>query len=296
MRKLTLSLLAVIACVAFACLCSCAPAADEGEQVPEEAKEESVVLQVFADESLGAVVPEIQAAYTAQFPNVTFSEATFGSSGALVERLEGGEEADVLLCASKEMMDEAEKSACVDPATRINLLSGGLSMVAAKDGWVPDGVTMDEVASGWYRIAVGDGSVPAGGYANQALEAVGCWDGSDDAGEAESLGVSEELEAYAGTPIGGMVSVCASADEMVGLVTSGQCDIAFMYSSDILRYDGIRIVGQVPEDSHKRVVYAAAQVQGSEYEDAARDFLTWCAEDPDAAAIWEKWGFSPESE
>ena len=57
-------------------------------------------LQIFAANSLEKALPEVQALYTEQHPEVTFADTQFKASGDLVEQIAGGATPDVLICAS----------------------------------------------------------------------------------------------------------------------------------------------------------------------------------------------------
>ena len=72
---------------------------------------------------------------------------------------------------------------------------------------------------------------------------------------------------------------------------SGDVDIAFVYTSDVYRFGGVKIVGTVPADTHKNIVYPGAVTSQSENAEAAQEFLDWCLNSDKAAAIWAEWGF-----
>ena len=76
-------------------------------------------------------------------------------------------------------MDEAVDGGYVDEASRFDMFRNDLVMVtgenselAAKYG-ADQSFTLADVATGDYAVAVGDESVPAGNYADQALSTVG---------------------------------------------------------------------------------------------------------------------------
>ena len=64
-----------------------------------------------------------------------------------------------------------------------------------------------------------------------------------------------------------------------------------VYSSDVYRFGGVKIVGAVPADTHKNIVYPAALCADSENAEAAQEFLDWLFSDEDAIKIWQEWGF-----
>lgn len=311
MKKRSRMLFAAIACFALVGACAmfgCASsdqAADEtgneGAGQAEEAAEaettdaEAVELQVFAANSLSKAMEEAQSSYTEANPHVTFADTQYKSSGELNELLEGGATADVLISASKGKMDDAEEAGFADPGTRFNMFTNDLVMVAAEDSDIEE-LTLDDIATGEYTICVGDDSVPAGNYANQSLSTVGCFVDPDGNVGTDSDGKADGTDAYAGTPVDGKVVTDTSVGNVCEHASTGDVDVAFVYTSDVYRFGGVKVVGTVPADTHKNIVYPAAVIAGSANAEAASAFLDWCMNDPEAAQIWEAWGFEMAAE
>ena len=57
---------------------------------------------------------------------------------------------------------------------------------------------------------------------------------------------------------------------------SGDVDVAFVYTSDVYRFGGVKIVGTVPADTHKNIVYPGAITANCENVEATQEFLDWC--------------------
>ena len=98
-------------------------------------------------------------------------------------------------------------------------------------------------------------------------------------------------DAYAGTPIDGKVVTDTSVGNVCKHAESGDVDIAFVYTSDVERFGGVKVVGVVPADTHKNITYPGAVCTQSTKAEAAKAFLDWCMTDQGAAEIWQKWGF-----
>lgn len=311
MKKHSKMFFAAIACLALVGACAmfgCASSdqtADEaaseaagqaeGTTEAETADAEAVELQVFAANSLSKAMEEAQSAYTEANPNVTFADTQYKSSGELNELLEGGATADVLISASKSKMDDAEEAGFVDPETRFNMFTNDLVMVVAEDSDVEE-LTLDDIATGEYTICVGDDSVPAGNYANQSLSTVGCFVDPDGKTGPESDGKANGTDAYAGTPVDGKVVTDTSVGNVCEHASTGDVDVAFVYTSDVYRFGGVKVVGTVPADTHKNIVYPAAITADTANAEAASAFLDWCMNDPEAAQVWEAWGFEMAAE
>ena len=242
MRIVTASVCALALAGSFAMFgCSSNTETDEEPRAQEQAAEpaEQVELQIFAANSLEKALNEVQALYTEQ-TGVTFADTQYEASGTLNEMLGGGATADIEITASKGTMDTAVKEGYVDEGTRFDMFTNDLVIVAGTDSAIEE-MTLEEAASGKYKIAVGDDNVPAGNYAKQAQ--------------------------------------------------SGAVDVAFVYSSDVYRFGNVKIVGTVPADACKAIVYPAAVCAETDNADAAQAFLDWAVSDEDALKIWQEWGF-----
>ena len=239
-----------------------------------------VQLQIFAANSLEKALPEVQALYTKKNPWVTFADSQFKASGDLVEQINAGAQPDILITASKGSMDTAVQNGAINEATRVDMFGNDLVIVKAKGSNITV-KSLEDVASGAFsKIAIGDAAtVPAGQYANQALNSIGLY--SSDTGKD-------------GAYIGALADKVVLADKVgtaASYVSSGNCQIGFVYSSDIYRYDGIEVAFTVPASAHKAILYPGAALKSSKNTDTAKDFLNFCLTDPDALRIWSQYGF-----
>lgn len=245
----------------------------------------NVELQVFAANSLSKAMDEAQEFYTQQ-TGVTFADTQYKASGELNEMLKAGSYADLEITASKGTMDTAVQEGYVDESTRTDMFTNELVIVAKEDSALQD-VTLQQIASGDLTVCVGDDSVPAGNYAAQALSTVGAYQPpAADAGKS-GKDISGKGGRYVGiTPIlqTSVGNVCKQAE-------NGDVDVAIVYSSDVYRFGGVKVVGIIPDDTHKAIVYPGAVCKDSKNAQAANDFMQWCITDPDAQKIFQKWGF-----
>lgn len=245
----------------------------------------NVELQVFAANSLSKAMDEAQELYTQQ-TGVTFADTQYKASGELNEMLKAGSYADLEITASKGTMDTAVQEGYVDESTRTDMFTNKLVIVAKEDSALQD-VTLQQIASGDLTVCVGDDSVPAGNYAAQALSTVGAYQppaadagksGKDISGkDGQYVGITPILQTSVG-------NVCKQAE-------NGDVDVAIVYSSDVYRFGGVKVVGIIPDDTHKAIVYPGAVCKDSKNAQAANDFMQWCITDPDAQKIFQKWGF-----
>jgi molybdate transport system substrate-binding protein len=120
---------------------------------------------------------------------------------------------------------------------------------------------------------------------------VGCFVDPDGKTGSESAGKANGTDAYAGTPLAGKVVTDTSVGNVCKHAESGDVDIAFVYTSDVYRFGGVKVVGTVPSDTHKAITYPAALTSTTQNAEEAQAFLDWCVNDPNAQEIWQKWGF-----
>lgn len=263
--------------------CSGGSAASSSAAASGNAAADAVELQIFAANSLSKAMDEVQALYTQQNPNVTFADTQYKASGELNEMLAAGTYADIEITASKGTMDTAVEKEYVDEATRGDMFTNELVIVAKQGSGLKD-VTLQDIADGTYTVCVGDDSVPAGNYAAQALSTVGAYkspDGKTGKDCSGKEGTYEGINPVLQTSVG---NVCKQAQ-------NGDVDVAIVYSSDVYRFGGVEIVGTIADDVHKAIVYPGAVCKDSKNAEASAAFLDWCLSDPDAQKIWSKWGF-----
>ena len=263
------------------------PDTTQTEQAADNNKEQ-VELQVFAANSLSKAMEEVEAAYIADgHTNVSFADTQYKASGELNEMLGAGSYADLLISASKGSMDTAAEKGYVDSSTRVDMFKNDLVMVS-KEGTDLKDVTLQDIADGKYTFCVGDESVPAGNYACQSLSTVGVYlPPASDEGKT-----GKDISGKGGTFADGFAPVL---DTSVGNVCkhaqSGDVDVAFVYTSDVYRFGGVQIVGTVPANTHKNIVYPGAVTSESKNAAATQEFLDWCLSSDKAQEIWQKWGF-----
>ncbi len=261
---------------------------DTKQEQSADTTKDAVELQIFAANSLSKAMEEVQAAYIADgHSNVSFADTQYKASGELNEMLGAGSYADLLISASKGSMDTAVSKGYVDEGTRVDMFKNDLVMVSKEGSELKD-VTLQDIADGKYTFCVGDESVPAGNYACQSLSTVGVYvpagdeagkTGKDISGKGGSF--AEGFSPVLDTSVG---NVCKHAQ-------SGDVDVAFVYTSDVYRFGGVQIVGTVPANTHKNIVYPGAITKECKNVEATQEFLNWCLNSEKAQEIWQKWGF-----
>lgn len=237
-----------------------------------------VELEVYAANSLTDAMTEAQEAYTATHPDITFSDSQFEASGTLVQKMEAGGKPDIFISANTKNMDRVVEDGLVAEDAPFDVFKNDLVIVTADSSSVVES-TLQEAVDGSYTIAIGDKNVPAGTYAKQALYTVGCYTNAGGT-DGEIIG-----------PIKGKVTEADKVGSVCSYVQTGEVDLGFVYSSDVMRYDGVKTICVIDTNTHKPIIYPAAVTKDAEHAEAAEAFLEWCTTNPEAQKIWQKWGF-----
>ena len=240
-------------------------AAFTGQALAENSK-----ITVFAAASLTNAMQDIATQYTKEKKVDVVS--SFASSSTLARQIEAGAPADLFISADQKWMDYAVEKKAVDTGSRKTLLGNSLVVVAPKasaqgDIAINDKTDWQSLLKGG-RLAVGDPEhVPAGIYAKEALQKLGAW---------------ETLSAK-----------LAPAQDVRGalaLVERNEAPLGIVYGSDAVASKGVKVVGTFPEDSHQKVEYPLAIIDGHKNAQVSAfyDYL----QGPEAAAVFKRYGFT----
>ncbi len=214
-------------------------------------------ISVFAAASTTDAMKELAAAYEAAGGEAV--RFNFASSGALARQIEAGAPADVFVSANVKWMDWLEGKSAVQSGSRFNLAANTLVLTAPPGSDVKfDGTVPGKVAVGELK------SVPAGMYAQEALEHMGWF--------------SEWKPHFV---------QASSVRTALLYVQRGEVSAGIVYATDA-KAAGLPVVGTFPPDSHRPIIYPAAAVTGKE---SAAAFLAFLKTES-AAAILNQHGFA----
>ncbi|MBS0560544.1 MAG: molybdate ABC transporter substrate-binding protein [Proteobacteria bacterium] len=239
---------------------------------PAAARAQPAGPTVFAAASLTDAMKDIAALWQkAGHPAPVMS---FGASSTLARQIEQGAPVNLFASADLKWMDYLAKKGLIAEATRVDLLSNALVLVApaGQPQHVAIGPDTDFAAllgaSG--RIATGDPAhVPVGLYARQALTRLGQWDR--------------------------LQSRIAATDDVRAallLVERGEVPLGIVYATDAAVSPNVMVAGVFPPSSHDPVVYPFALTKAGDTPEA-RAFLAFL-KGPEARAVFGKRGFGAE--
>lgn len=227
-------------------------------------------ITVFAAASLTNAMQDIATQYKKE-KNVEVV-SSFASSSTLARQIEAGAPADLFISADQKWMDYAAEKKAIAKDSRETLLGNSLVVVAAKDS-AQTPITIN-AQTPWTtllnggRLAVGDPQhVPAGIYAKEALQKLGAWDTL-----SPKLAPAEDVRGA------------------LALVERDEAPLGIVYGSDAVASKGVKVVGTFPEDSHKKVEYPLAIVEG--HKNATMSAFYDYLQGPQASAIFKRYGFT----
>jgi len=226
-------------------------------------------LTVFAAASLTNMLEELGGRWRAAGRGEL--RFAFAASSILARQIEQGADADLFFAADEAWMDYLDRRGLVARDTRRNPLGNRLVLVARPERAAPvalaPGLDLAALLGPGGRIAAGDPAhVPAGRYAQQALETLGLWN-------------------VAAPRLARALNVRAA----LALVERGEAPYGIVYATDVAATPGLQVVGTFPADSHPPISYPAAVVKARD--GAAARLLLDHLTGSEARPIYEKHGF-----
>jgi molybdate transport system substrate-binding protein len=223
-------------------------------------------ITVSAASSLGQALRDIAPLFEAEHPGTRVA-LNFGASGALLQQIARGAPADVFASADPATMDQAQALGLVTQGQRRDLVSNTLVVVVPAAATPVPKVIADLAQPSFARIAIGKpASVPAGRYAQAALEAAGLW----RAFQPKMVGADNVRQA-------------------LDYVARGEVDAAFVYATDAaLMPARVRVAFTVPTTTPIR--YPIAPLAAAPHAAEAVKFVDFLFT-PAAQAVFARRGF-----
>lgn len=286
MKKLVSSVL--VLCMTAAALVGCGSksaettkateAAASTEAVSETAGEsqvaegEAATVQVYIAASLSNAMDEISANYKSVQPNV---ELVFnaGSSGKLQTQIEEGGACDVFFSAATKQMDALVEGGYVQEADVTDLLENKVQLI--KPAGTETKVTGFENITDAANLALAADTVPVGQYAREIFE---------------NLGITDQVMAME-------INECEDVSAVLAAVSEGSNEVGIVYATDAASVaDKVDVIATADEtELQSKVIYPVGLVKNAEADDAeaaaAQAFVDYL-KTPEAAAVFEKYGFT----
>jgi molybdate transport system substrate-binding protein len=224
----------------------------------------TLTLSVAA--SLKDAIVEVETAYNIGQTPIDFRN-NFGSSGTMAQEIDQGAPVDAFLSAASKPVDDLNAKGLVAPGTRRDLLRNELVLIAPPDSKLRD---FEGLADSSVRnIAVGDpGSVPAGLYGRQTLQALHLFD-----------------------KVKAKLVLGKDVRQVLTYVETGNADAGLVYATDAQISGKVHVVAVAPPSTHDPIIYPAAVMKNSRDIEDARKFVEYLRS-PAAQAIFIKHGFT----
>ena len=286
MKKLVSSVL--VLCMTAAALVGCGSksaettkateAAASTEAVSETAGEsqaaegEAATVQVYIAASLSNAMDEISANYKSVQPNVDLV-FNAGSSGKLQTQIEEGGACDVFFSAATKQMDALVEGGYVQEADVTDLLENKVQLI--KPAGTETKVTGFENITDAANLALAADTVPVGQYAREIFE---------------NLGTTDQVMAME-------INECEDVSAVLAAVSEGSNEVGIVYATDAASVaDKVDVIATADEtELQSKVIYPVGLVKNAEADDAeaaaAQAFVDYL-KTPEAAAVFEKYGFT----
>jgi molybdate transport system substrate-binding protein len=225
-------------------------------------------LFVSAAASLTNALKEVARQFETTHPGVKIV-GNFAASGVLLQQMAKGAPVDVFAAADQKTMNQAQEKKLIVPETRKNFVSNHLVLIVPNDSRLAVSGLQDLTRPEVKRLAVGNpDTVPAGRYAQEALEKAGLW---------EKLSPKFIL--------------AESVRQVLDYVSRGEVDAGLVYATDAAIARGkVKVIQTVT--GHAPILYPIAVTSSSANNALARDFLDFISS-PAAQEIFKKYGFDP---
>ncbi len=233
---------------------------------PSKTKQKQVV--VFCAASLTDVMMDIKAAYEKE--SSTIIKLNIASSGTLARQIEQGAEPGVFISANKRWLDYISLLEKTEKDTETKVAGNSLVLIAPienKRDTIIIGKGFDLSSEFKGRLSIGDPDyVPAGSYSKQALEYFGCWKN-----------------------IQNRILPAKDVRSALMVVELGEVELGIVYKTDALKSKKVKIIGEIPNESHRAIFYYAAILKGLKDRETTSFFRYLNSEK--SKIIWEEYGF-----
>lgn len=227
--------------------------------------DETIELNISAAASLKEAMGEIEKEYKKINENVSLV-INYGGSGTLQQQIEQGAPCDIFISAGQKQMKALEEEGLLLEDTYKDLLKNDLVLIASKDSDIQsiNDLLTDKVK----HIAIGEKeSVPAGKYADEVLT---------------NLNLKSKVESK--------LVFAKDVKEVLAWTQSKNAEVGFVYYSDTINSDQVKIIETTPEDSHSDIVYPIGIIKSSKQVNAAKEFQEYLLSN-EGQKIFKEFGY-----
>ncbi|WP_364148162.1 molybdate ABC transporter substrate-binding protein [Paenibacillus sp. LPE1-1-1.1] len=240
----------------------------ESASTPSEQPTEKVELIISAAASMTDALIEIQKAYEAENQNIKLS-FNFGASGALQQQIEQGAPADLFLSAAVKNMSALVDKQLIERSQQVNLLKNELVVIVPANGKSLVEKVKDLTNAAVKTVAIGiPESVPAGSYAKEALTNAKLWE------------VLQPKTVQA-----------KDVRQVLQYVETGNADAGFVYKTDALTSDKVKVAFEVDPSAYKTIQYPIGIVKATKHSREAENLFAYL-QSHESLDVFVKYGFT----
>lgn len=215
--------------------------------------QETSVINVQAASSMQNALSEIETNFEQQGYDL---QINYGGSGTLVTQIQEGAPADIFISAAQSNFDALDET---NPMVEESILvDNQLVLITNKDSDIDDITDAETIAIGTPE------SVPAGSYALQVLD---------------NLGLTSEVS--------DKLVQTKDVSEVLTYVETGDADVGFVYNTDALSSNEVKVIDQYNNSLHDPITYPVGLLTDNPDAKVFYDYL----QTDDAQAILIKYGF-----
>jgi len=226
-------------------------------------------LKIMCARSMQEVVTAVAYDFTSTTGNEV--ELSFGTVGALQQRHDAGETADVVISA-KPAIEALDKAGQLAPKSRADIATVRIGVAVREGAPAPDISTPEAFRQALvdaHAVAFSDPAVggSAGVYLARMFQELGLGDAIKQKGMPQ--------------PNGG---------EVARRVAEGKADIGMTLTAEIVPIAGVRVIGPLPKPLGSDTTYCAGVMATSNVRGAALAFIA-ALKQPDRRTLWKEAGF-----
>jgi len=192
----------------------------------------------------------------------------FAASGPLRAQIEGGAPVDVFISAAAGDVDKLSQQKKIIESSRVNLVANHLVLIVNKKQPPALSNVSDLTKHDIQRIAIGNpATVPAGQYAKDALGYYRLYD-----------------------QLVGKLILGENVRQVLDYVARGEVDCGFVYATDARIEKAVTVVQDIPDTTHKPIIYPAVVMNSSKDAALAGRFIKFLQE-PASTKVFKDYGF-----
>jgi molybdate transport system substrate-binding protein len=249
----------------FIALAGCSTSEPSAQQPAASTPETKPPITISVAASTKDAIAELTAAFKAKSNSKV--QINSGPTNVLANQILEGAPVDLFLSANRLWAEKLEKPG--HTAESLPLLTNKLVLIVPKGN--PAGVRdpADLLKENVKRVALAGESVPAGMYAQQALEQLKLY---EELVKVEKIARGQDVRST------------------LSYVERGEAEAGIVYSTDVRASKGVETVYEFDPEMHDEIAYVLVLLRQGKEKPSANEFYEYL-KSAEAESIWRKFGF-----